>query len=131
MPFCRVANVGDLHRSETHFGRRLAEQIGAGPNDRAMVVFYDSIRRPPAPGIPPVLNSSVPFIGSVVENLNVGMLVTVDLKIGSTATPDDTSVFLNYLRNEISPDKIDNIQGDSGLFGRGLNQTFHWVASRH
>ena len=65
MPFCRVANVGDLHRSETHSGRRLAEQIGAGPNDRAMVVLYDSIRRTPAPGIPPVLNSSAPFIEGI------------------------------------------------------------------
>lgn len=38
-PFCRIAAANELHRGETLSGRRLAEQLRAGPDDQAMVVF--------------------------------------------------------------------------------------------
>ena len=70
IPFCRIAAANELHRGETLSGRRLAEQLRAGPDDEAMVVFYDSIRQPPAVGTPPTLNSSAPLIEGIESGLS-------------------------------------------------------------
>jgi hypothetical protein len=69
MAFCRMAASAELHKGETRAGKRLGEQLNAGPGDKALVIFYDSIRTPPAPGMPPVLNSSAPLL----EGLGVGL----------------------------------------------------------
>lgn len=69
MPFCRIAASSELHKGEASCGKRLAEQLKAGPDDRALVVFYDSIRQPPTPGLPPTLNSSAPLI----EGIELGL----------------------------------------------------------
>jgi hypothetical protein len=68
-PFCRIAVSSEVHKGETDAGRRLAEQLNAGPADRALLVFYDSIRKPPAPGSPPTLNSSAPLIEGLQSRL--------------------------------------------------------------
>jgi hypothetical protein len=68
-PFCRIAVSGDLHKNETDAGKRLAQQLNAGPADRALLLFYDSIRKPPAPGAPPALNSSAPLIQGLQSGL--------------------------------------------------------------
>lgn len=69
-PFCRVATSNELHRDEAESGRRLAEHLSAGPEDRALLVFYDSIKQPPSAGMPPTLNSSAPLIEGIESGLS-------------------------------------------------------------
>ncbi|MCU0592848.1 MAG: FIST C-terminal domain-containing protein [Desulfobacterales bacterium] len=70
MPFCRIAASDGLNYGEVNSGKNLAEQLGAGPDDQAMVVFYDSIKQPPGPGTPPFLNSSMPLIEGIEAGLS-------------------------------------------------------------
>ena len=70
MPFCRVAVSDELHKGETRSGKRLAEKLQALPDDRALVVFYDSIKQSLSPGFPPALNSSAPLINGIETGLS-------------------------------------------------------------
>jgi hypothetical protein len=70
MPFFRTAFSNELQKGENSSGRRLAEQLQAGPRDRAMVVFYDSIKQPPTPDMPPILNASAPLIEGIEAGLS-------------------------------------------------------------
>jgi hypothetical protein len=70
MPFCRVAVADELHKGETNSGKRLAEELHAFPDDRALMVFYDSIKQPLTSGCPLILNSSAPLIQGIESVLS-------------------------------------------------------------
>lgn len=58
-PFFRLAAVGGLADGEVAVGERLIGDLAPGPQDGSLLVFYDSVRRPPAAAEdPPELNAS-------------------------------------------------------------------------
>jgi hypothetical protein len=67
--FCRIASSGALDKGEHQSGKQLAERLKTQPDDRALLVFYDSIKQPPAPGDPPTLNASSPLIEGLESGL--------------------------------------------------------------
>ena len=64
-PFLRIAACSDLPENEHLVGRLLAEKLNVQPDDQALLVFYDSIKQPPADGRPPALNASAPLIAGI------------------------------------------------------------------
>lgn len=69
-PFCRTASADGIDASEYATGRRLAESLRLQSNDRALLVFYDSIKNPPGHSAPPVLNASAPLIAGIEAGLS-------------------------------------------------------------
>ncbi len=66
-PFFRLAAAEGLAEDETAVGERLIGELAPGPADGALLVFYDSVRRPPAAAeAPPDLNVSARLIAGMV-----------------------------------------------------------------
>jgi len=61
---CRIATAGGLDRDERQAGALLAETLGHQPDDRFLLIFYDSVKIPPRQA-PPVMNASPPLIGGI------------------------------------------------------------------
>ncbi len=65
-PFFRIAAAEGLAADETAVGERLIGDLAPGPEDGALLVFYDSVRRPPAAAeAPPELNVSARLIAGI------------------------------------------------------------------
>ena len=64
-PSLRIASCNDLPESEHLAGRLLAEKLNVQPDDRALLVFYDSIKQPPGDGRPLAMNASAPLIAGI------------------------------------------------------------------
>lgn len=68
----RVAAVGRLDKGENQAGARLAVKLKSRPDDRLLVVFYDSVRIPPTASSPPVLNTSSNLLAGMEAGLPPG-----------------------------------------------------------
>lgn len=66
---CRVASCGGLDADEESAGKRLGKKLSLGPSDQFILIFYDSIKKPPQGGHPPVMNASRPLIKGLEENM--------------------------------------------------------------
>lgn len=64
-----IAAEGGLDRNEREAGNRLAEKLTSGPDDRVLLLFYDSVKRPPTETTPPIMNASPPLIKGLEEKL--------------------------------------------------------------
>jgi small ligand-binding sensory domain FIST len=64
-----VSSAGELDRDEAATGVRLINGLQLGDLDRLLLIFYDSVRVPPGPNGPPVLNSSAPLLDGVEGKL--------------------------------------------------------------
>jgi hypothetical protein len=56
----RLASAGEVDMNEREAGRKVAAGIARAPEDRLLLLFYDSIKIPPENGSPPIMNSSTP-----------------------------------------------------------------------
>jgi len=65
----RLVSAGEVDRNEKKAGREMAAGIAHEPDDRLLLVFYDSIKCPPAGNSPPIMNSSTPLIAGIAEVL--------------------------------------------------------------
>jgi small ligand-binding sensory domain FIST len=87
-----IATAGGVDADERDAGRRLGARLAAAPGARdaaALLLFYDSIRRPATPTAPPALNASRPLIAGLAEGLPgcppvVGAGVLGDYAFGET-----------------------------------------------
>ncbi len=66
----RLASAGQVDENEKEAGRKVAAGIARRPEDRLLLVFYDSIKVPPENGSPPIMNSSTPLMAGIGEVLN-------------------------------------------------------------
>ncbi len=80
-PRFRIAAVGGLDHDETAAGRELARRLVPAGDEQLLFVFWDSIRKPAANRLPPVLNASAPLlkgisdvVGSAVPVFGAGLL---------------------------------------------------------
>ncbi|MCE5250289.1 FIST C-terminal domain-containing protein [bacterium] len=64
-----IAAAGNLDRDEKKAGKVLAGQILPEPDDKLLLIFYDSVKKPPSDSTPPILNSSAPLIEGIEEKL--------------------------------------------------------------
>ncbi len=66
---CRLAVEGDLDKNEKSAGKRLTEKLASKTDDRLLLIFYDSIKRPATENALPVLNTSCSLIEGMEQNL--------------------------------------------------------------
>lgn len=59
----------DEHAAGLDLGRALASDPAAAAGSPALLLFYDSIRRPPTAATPPVMNASRPLIAGLAAGL--------------------------------------------------------------
>lgn len=55
---CRTIAVDNVNKDESIAGKKLAKAMGQKHDDKALIVFYDSIKIPPGFDSPPIMNSS-------------------------------------------------------------------------
>jgi hypothetical protein len=67
----RLRSAGELDKDETATGERLIKDIlqEQEEKDRLFMVFYDSIKMPPGPDSPPVMNSSSYLLAGIEKGL--------------------------------------------------------------
>jgi len=65
----RVAAVGDLDKGEQPAGRKLAQTLGSKPEDKILLILYDSVRVPATNTAPPLLNASTPLLEGIAYAL--------------------------------------------------------------
>jgi len=85
----RLSTVNDLDKNEKRTGEKLAKQLLNTPEDKIVLLFYDSIRVPAAANTPPVLNNSTNFLEGFEQNLTsaapvLGAGLLGDLAFGNT-----------------------------------------------
>jgi len=62
------AYADNIDQDEEKATKKLAQQIAQSPNDKVLFIFYDSIKRPATPLVPPVMNAS-PLIINGIEGV--------------------------------------------------------------
>lgn len=70
-----VSSAGGLDVDEAAAARRMVEALQTTGADKLLLLFYDSVRTPPGPENPPVLNSSMPLLDGVEARLAPGLPV--------------------------------------------------------
>jgi hypothetical protein len=70
---CQIAATDRLNEDEKDAGRRLAQQLVRSPEDRLLLFFYDSIKKPSNLRSAPVMNASTPLIEGISEVLETGI----------------------------------------------------------
>ncbi|MBA7570154.1 hypothetical protein ES708_11901 [subsurface metagenome] len=65
----RIAVSKNLDKGEKKAGNTIAETLGYNEDDTLMLLFYDSIKKPPTDTAPPFLNASSPLITGIEEKL--------------------------------------------------------------
>ena len=63
----RIAAAGGLDHDERQAGRAVAEKLACTPEDKLLLMFYDSIKTPATSMTPPVMNASPLLIGGIEE----------------------------------------------------------------
>ncbi|MDY6844886.1 MAG: FIST N-terminal domain-containing protein [Thermodesulfobacteriota bacterium] len=71
----RISAVGDLDKDEKCAGKKLAELLSNEPEDKLLLILYDSIKIPPTHDTPPVLNASLPLIDGIEQGIQSGVPV--------------------------------------------------------
>ena len=69
----RIASAHDLNKGGKLTGRKLAEKLSNKPEDKLLVMFYDSIKNPATETTPPVLNASSLLIEGIEEKLELNV----------------------------------------------------------
>jgi hypothetical protein len=64
---CRIAATGDLDKDERLAGRQLAKELTCEPEDKLLLMFYDSVKIPATETSPPIMNASPPLISGIEE----------------------------------------------------------------
>ncbi|HMK49547.1 MAG TPA: FIST N-terminal domain-containing protein, partial [Thermodesulfovibrionales bacterium] len=85
----RVASSSGLDKGETPTGTSLARKLRLNDQDKLLLTFYDSVRRPATPNSPPALNASAPLLEGLTKELNeeipiVGAGLIGDYAFGAT-----------------------------------------------
>jgi small ligand-binding sensory domain FIST len=85
----RVKAAGGLGKGETETGERLAEALSREPEDKLFLIFYDSIKNPPTPDSPPMMNASSSLLRGIDRVLEqvvpvVGAGLVGDYDMGPT-----------------------------------------------
>ena len=62
-----LAHADNIDQDEEKATRNLAHQIVQNPNDKLLLIFYDSVKRPATPLAPPVMNASPLIINGLEE----------------------------------------------------------------
>ena len=65
----RVACSGELDKDERTAGIRLAKKLSAKPDDKLLLIFYDSLKRPATATTPPVMNASPLLLNGIEQEL--------------------------------------------------------------
>lgn len=65
----KVFSVFDLDKDEYSAGKRLGGKISGTAEDRALLLFYDSVKVSPTSTTPPVMNASPPLLRGIVESM--------------------------------------------------------------
>ena len=86
---CTIAVAGALDKDEKQAGRALADQLTRQPDDKLLLMFYDSIKIPATKTSPPIMNASPPLIQGIEEVLGgdipiVGAGIVGDHMFGPT-----------------------------------------------
>ncbi len=58
----QIAAVGGIDKDERIAGISLSEKLSRAQENRVLLLFYDSIKVPASPILPPVMNASSPLI---------------------------------------------------------------------
>lgn len=66
-----VAAVDGLAEDEYRAGRRVAEQLPPQPDEKLLLLFFDSIKNRATETTPPVMNASPPLIRAIDETLGL------------------------------------------------------------
>ena len=65
------SSANNLHKDEKRAGQRLAEKLSNTIDGKLLLMFYDSIKKPPTENSPPVINGSPPLIEGIEEKLKL------------------------------------------------------------
>ncbi len=65
----RIASAGNLNRGEIIAGKKLGDKLSNEPEDKLLIIFYDSIKKSATETTPPLLNASSPLIKGIEEKL--------------------------------------------------------------
>jgi hypothetical protein len=71
----RAVSVDGVDKGGEAAGRGLAKGLACGPQDKALLLFYDSVRVPARRDAPPVINPSAPLLSGLGEGLPGGLPV--------------------------------------------------------
>jgi hypothetical protein len=70
---CQIASVGALDEDEKSAGFRLANKLTTKPDNKLLLMFYDSIKVPASANSPPIMNASPPIIEGIHSVLQSNM----------------------------------------------------------
>ncbi len=90
---CRIAAVDRLDADEREAGRRLVKKLTIGAEDRLLLIFYDSIKKPSCGAAGPELNPSSPLIAGIEEALAAPVPVIGAGLVGDFAMAKPTAQF--------------------------------------
>jgi hypothetical protein len=84
-----LAVASSLDKDEKSVGQKLGKKLSNTPEDKILLLFYDSIKSPPTDTSPPIINASRPLIEGIQETLSssvpiIGVGVLGDLEFGPT-----------------------------------------------
>jgi len=84
-----IVSVTELDRDETLAGKKLGKKITREPPAELLLIFYDSIKKPPEGDLPPQLNASTPLINGIELGLKkklpiIGAGLVGDYAFGTT-----------------------------------------------
>jgi len=69
----KIAAAGALDQDERQAGRQLAEKLTCEPEDKLLLMFYDSVKIPATETSPPVMNASPPLITGIEETFGLNI----------------------------------------------------------
>lgn len=81
----RVAAASAIDRDELRAGGALGAQLGDDPAGRLLLMFYDSVKVPPSPTTPPIMNASPPLIAGIESALARGIPIVGGGTLGDHA----------------------------------------------
>ncbi len=71
----RLAMAGSLDQDEYQAGRNLGTHLSNGAAGKLLLMFYDSVKTPPTPTTPPVMNASPLLIAGIETMLQPGTAI--------------------------------------------------------
>ncbi len=70
-----IANVDELDKGENEAGKLLTQRFPPGIDKKLMLLFYDSIKKPPSENTPPLLNASPKLLKGIEEELKSNITI--------------------------------------------------------
>jgi len=65
----QIASISGIDKDEKAAGYNLIKELSVTQEDKLLLIFYDSIKVPPTPVSPPIMNASPPIIDGIQEIL--------------------------------------------------------------